>query len=105
MDMTALFDSGDTFADVMSIFDNGIAGLNRRQRNFVANGNSIKAFHFYCFIALHDPAGQHLPFLDAFNDDNANRVFFFVNKKMRSGQWNLPGMMKFIFIKAFEKCT
>ena len=90
MNMTALFNSGDAFADIMSVFNNSVAGLDRRQRNFMAYGNGIETFHLDGFVALHNPTGQHLAFLDSFDDDDANGIFLFVNKEMWCCQTALP---------------
>ena len=91
MDMAALFDGGDAFADVMSVFDDGVAGLDRRQRDLVADGDGFQALHPDGLVALHDPAGQHLALLDPFDDDDADGIFLLMNKEMRCAQRILPG--------------
>lgn len=88
--MPALFNGGNAFADVMSVFDDGVVGLDRHQRDLVADGDGFQALHRDGLVALYDPAGQHLALLDPFDDDDADGIVFFMNKEMRCAQQILP---------------
>ena len=91
MHVTALFDGLDAPADVMAVLDDGVAVGDGAEGDFMADGDGFQALHLDGFVTLHDPAGQHLAFLDSFDDDAADGILFFVNKKMRCSQWFLPG--------------
>jgi hypothetical protein len=93
MHMTALTDSGDAFADVMAILDDGVALADRTERDFMTDGDGLEALHPDGRVALHDPAGQNLAFIDSFDDNNADGILSFVNEKMRCGHRAPPFLM------------
>ena len=90
VDVTALLDSGDGLADVVSVLKDGVALLHRRESDFVADGNGVQAFHPDGLVALHDPTGQHLALLDPFDNDDADGIGLVMDNIMRSGQRILP---------------
>jgi len=90
MNVAAFFDSGDALADVMAVFYYGVAIGDRPESDFMTDGNFTKTFHLDGFVALHNPTGQHLIFLDSFDNDDADGILFFMNEKMRCSQLTLP---------------
>lgn len=86
VDMTTFLNTGNAFADVMSVFNNGIVLVDWSQGDFVPYGNCVNALHLDRLVVLHHPTCEHLPTLDSFDDNNADGVLSFVNKKMRSSQ-------------------
>jgi len=86
MDMTALFNRLDDPADIVTVFNNGVIGLQRRQSNFVSYRNSAKTFDFNGAVIFHDPTGNNLPPFNAFNNDDANGIGFIMDDKMWCSQ-------------------
>ena len=84
--MAALIDGGNTTANVMTVLNYSFAFGDRAKCDFVTDRDSFEAPHLDGLIALHDPTGQHLAFFDSFDDDDADRVLFFMNEKMWSSQ-------------------
>ena len=90
MNVTALFDRLDDPPDIVTVFDNGVIGLHRRQCHFMPYGNSAETFNFNGAIVFHDPTGNCLPPFDTLNDDDADGIGFIMNYEMRCSQWFLP---------------
>ena len=83
MHVAALFHGGNAFADVMAVLDDRVALGDLGERNFVADGYVMQTFHTKRLIAPHQPAGQHLALADAFDDNDADGILFFVYEIMR----------------------
>ena len=90
MYVTALFNRIDDPPDIVTVFDNGVIGLQRRQCHLVSYGYGIQAFYFNSTVVFHDPTGKSLSPFDAFYDDDANRIDFVMDDEMRCSQWFLP---------------
>jgi hypothetical protein len=73
---------GDGTADVVAVFQNGVAGADFFQGDFVAEGNSVERFKRDRFVGLHDPAGEILAGPGIFDNHYANGVGFVVNNEM-----------------------
>lgn len=90
MYVTAFSNRTDDPPDIVTVFDYGVIGLQRRQGHLVPYWNGIQAFYFNGAIVFHDPTGKSLPPFNAFNDDDANGIGFVMDYEMRCSQWLLP---------------
>jgi len=86
MNMTAFFNGLDDPANIVTVFNNGVVGLQRRQCNFVSYGNGAKTFDFNGAVIFHDPTGNYLSPFDAFNNNDANGIGLIMNDEMRCSQ-------------------
>src|SRR3954466_6600146 len=80
--MLALGDRRDHLADVDAVLDDGIAGPVVLERDLVTDRDIALRRHDDVFVVLHDPAGERLPGLDAFDDDDAHAVALLVHDEM-----------------------
>lgn len=86
MNMTALFNRLDDTADIVTVLNYGVVKLQRRQCNFVPDGNGAKTFDFNGTVVFHDPTGNYLSPFDAFNNNDADGIGFIMNDEMRCSQ-------------------
>jgi hypothetical protein len=75
-------DRSDGAADVMAVFENGVAGVDLFKRDFVAERNRVERFDGDGLVGLHDPAGELLAGLGIFDDHHADGIGFAVNNEV-----------------------
>lgn len=80
--MIPFSDCGDGAADVVAVFENGVAGVDFFQGDFMAERNGVERFERDGFVGLHDPAGEILAGPGVFDDHHADGVGFVVNNEM-----------------------
>ena len=71
-----------TPADIDAVLDDGIAHLVVLERNLVADRDIALRRHGDVFIVFHDPAGERLPGLHAFDHDDTHAIAFFMHHEM-----------------------
>ncbi len=76
MDMCvpALIDVGDGLTNVVTVFDDGVAGFNGVEGEFVADGHIVQDLDGDGFIRVHHPTGQILAGFDFLNDNHADGI-------------------------------
>ena len=66
----------------MAVFENGVAGFDFFESDFVAERNRVERLEGDGFVGLHDPAGEFLAGLGIFDYHDADGVGFVVNNEM-----------------------
>ncbi len=84
--MLALADRLDHLADVDAVLDHRVAGLVVLERDLVADRDvALRRHHREVLVVFHDPAGERLAGLHAFDHDDADAIAFFVDNEMNHG--------------------
>jgi len=66
----------------VAVFEDGVAGADFFQGDFVAEGNGVERFEGDGFVGFHYPASELLAGLGIFDDHDADGVGFVVNNEM-----------------------
>ena len=82
--VAALADMSDGAADVVAIFQNGVAGVDVAERDFVAERHGVKGLQRDGLVGLHDPARQVLPGAHVFDDHHADCIVLVVDNELCS---------------------
>src|SRR5262245_11384909 len=97
--MLSLLDRRDDFADVDAVLDHAVAGLVILERDLVPDRDIALRLDLDVLVVFHDPAGELLACLDAFDDDDADAVAFFVDNEM-----NHRGVILFACSRVAASC-
>jgi hypothetical protein len=80
--MAALAHIGNDAADIMSVFQYGVANFEVTKGDFVTERNGIERLEADGFVGFHDPTGDFLAWLDVFDNHDANGVGFVVHDEI-----------------------
>ena len=82
--VAALADVGDSAADVMAVFQNGVTGLDVAESDFVTEWHGVESLELYGLVSLHDPACQLLAGAHVLHHNHADCIGFVVHNELRS---------------------
>jgi hypothetical protein len=80
--MAALADIGNDAADIMSVFQYGVANFEIVEGNLGTERHGIEGLEAYGLVGFHDPTGDFFSWLDVFGNHDANGVGFVVHDKI-----------------------
>jgi hypothetical protein len=80
--MAALANIGDDAADIMSVFQYGVANFEVTKGDFVTERHGVEGLEANGLVGFHDPTGDFFAWLDVFDNHDAHGVGFVVHDEI-----------------------